>query len=646
MTKVHDSLANSNYTVVRLGVGLADSLSSTALSFVPTPVVSKVTAIGNPLLDAADTQLSSAYNRVKPTVEVVGKKVGEVTGRFNRGLSEGVDAAQQYIMPQEWFTQVDALIASQSINQKDIPPVERSDIAPLVQSFYNTAAYTFLYLARRGPFDEGRFTSAVQMELERVWTDQLQKPSAEFYHYALRVYEEAGLKARDITTTSLLQAVKPKMGGQWEKELLTSMDPSHITSSQLVYIRALGLFTSLQSKLKEKKLQATELEGQFMEGMKGKLGALYNEPLEKNLKELIAAWTEKAEKRGKTLGTNVYERYQYLLISAQHIFDRVLPPAITVADDEKEVEEKKEQRGEEKEESTDEPLTLRGVASHVKDRVGERGVVGNVTTASSNSVKESVQLANKVVHKGVDMASNVASSVVQTASSVVRPVVDPVMARVTPIVQPVVQAGVDRALPVYQKLNEQVSTQLQASVQLAKTKMEQLQTFVNSISTQTRQGLLTVAESTKTSLTNSATTAATTLHSSLPAPLAKSLTDLQGRLMSAVEYAGQLRQDGPLLHQITQLTLAFAEVARAVTTEQVHALTENLNAEKLNQLMEDTRHSVTQLVNYTRKAIALEKGLDEEDVASAEPIATTTTTTTTVQVKGTEEEKSSARAVV
>ena len=63
-----------------------------------------------------------------------------------------------------------------------------------------------------------------------------------------------------------------------------------------------------------------------------------------------------------------------------------------------------EKEGEEVEESTEEPLTLRGMASHVKDRVGERGVVGNVTTASSNSVKESVQLANKAIHKGVDMA--------------------------------------------------------------------------------------------------------------------------------------------------------------------------------------------------------------------------------------------------
>ena len=620
MAKVHTSLSNSNYTVVRLGVGLADSISSTALSFVPEPVVSKVTAIGSPLLDAADSQLEMAYNRVKPMAATVGKRVTAVTGVFSKRVSEGVDAAQQYIMPQEWFAQVDSVVGARAA--KDVR-VERADILPLVQSFYNTAAYTFLALARRGVKDQGEFLSAVQAELDRVWTEKLHQPTVEFFQHARRVYDEAGLRARDVTTTSLLDAVKPMMGAGWEKELLASMDSSDVSGSQLVYLRALGLFTLLQSKLKEKKLQASELEAEFMEGMKAKLGSMYNEPLEKNLKQLIAAWTEKAEMQGKSLGTNVYERYQYLLLSAQHIFDRVLPPTITPEEEVAEEEEKKEEKEREKEKekapaAAEEPITLMNLASHVKDRVGERGVVGNVTTASSNSVKESVQLAGKVVHKGVDMASNVASQVVHTASSVVRPVVDPVISRVSPVVQPVVKASVDRALPVYVELNKQVQTQLQTTLQLAKAKMEQLQQFVNSISTQTRQGLLTAAETTKTSITNGATSAASSLQFSLPAPIASRLTDLQLRLKSALAYASQLRQDGQLQQQIAQLSYSYAEVAQVLVTEQLHALRESLpNAERLGQLMEDTSNSVRQLIQYTRKAVALESGLDEEEVTEA-----------------------------
>ena len=525
-----------------------------------------------------------------------------------------MDAAQQYIMPAEWFTQVDANIDSRT--KKDVH-IDKADIVPLVQSFYNTAAYTFLSLARRGKVDQAQFIAAVKQELERVWTEKLQKPAEEFFKAAQKVYDDAGLKARDITTTSLLDAVKPRMGTQWESGLLASMDSSDVSSSQLVYLRAIGVFTLLQSKLKEKKLQAAEMEAAFLDGMKAKLGAMYNEPLEKNLRQLIAAWTEKAENRRKSLGANVYERYQFLLLSAQQIFDRVLPPTDV---DDVQGEEKEEKEGEEKEQppASEEPKTLMDLASHVKDRVGERGVVSNVTTASSNSVKESVQLAGKVVHKGVDMATNVASSVVQTASNVVRPVVDPVISRVSPIVQPVVQAGADRVRPVYAELNKQLNAQLQASLQLAKAKMEQLQAYINSLTTQTRQQLVSAAETTKATLTSGATSAASTLQSSLPAPIAKQLAELQQRLVSAVSYASQLRADGQLQQQITQLSLQYAEVSRVVISEQWVALTEKVNVDKLTQLMDDTRQSVTQLVNYTRKAIALETGLDDDEVGQAD----------------------------
>ena len=631
MAKAHASLSNSNYSVVRLGVGLADSLSSTALSFVPEPVVSKVSALGSPLLDAADSQLESAYNRVKPMADVVGKKVQSVTGVFSKRVNEGVGAAQQYIMPAEWFAQVDSVITAKS---KAGVKVESADLRPLVQSFYNTAAYTFLALARRGVLKVDTFVQSVRHELEIVWTEHLTRPAEQFFALAKAQYDAAGLKARDITTTSLLAHVKPAMGQQWEADLLHSIDAADVSSSQLVFLRALGLFSALQAKLREKKLQASEVEAEFLKGMKARLGAMYNEPLEKNLKELIAAWTEKAEAKGKSLSTGVLERYQYLLLSAQHIFDRVLPPT---ADDDLS-EEKEEEKREEVKAAGEDTITLTGLASHVKDRMGERGVVGNVATASSNSVKESVSLAGKVVGKGVDMASTVASQVVQTASSVVRPVVEPVMQRVTPIVQPVVQAGVDRVTPVYQELNKQMAAQVQASLQLAKAKMEQLQSFVNSISSQTKQGLLSAAETTKTSLTAGASSAALSLQSSLPAPIATRLTDLQQRIMAAVTYAGQLQKDGQLQQQITQLSLAYAELARAIVSEQLHALSENLNADKLGTLLEEAKASFGQLIVFTRKQVALEKGLDEDDLAD-DPAHS-------AQRKVQDEEKSNARQVI
>jgi hypothetical protein len=590
--------------------------------------------LGNPLLDAADNQLGHAYDRLRPMGEAVANRVASVTSVFNRQVKEGMDSAQQFIMPASWFSEVDEVITAEGKKQV---PVDKNDIVPLVQSFYNTAAYTFLSLARRGAVDKEKFVTSVKSELERVWTEKLRKPTEKFFDLAEKIYTDAGAKARDVTTTSLLESVKPQMGQGWEQDLLTSF-PSDASSSQLVYLRALSVFTMLQSQLKAKTLQAADVEKKFIDGMKEKLGGMYTEGLEKNLKELIGAWTEKAQNKRQSLAENAWGRYQWTLLSAQQIFDRVLPPVIY--DEEEKEEEKKEEAAPEAKED----VTLLGLASHVKERVGERGVVSNVTTASSNSVKESVQLAGKVVNKGVEVASNVASSAVQTAQSVVRPVVDPIMARVTPIVGPVVQPVVDRAVTVSQELNKQLAAQLASSIQLAKNKIEQLQQFVNSVSSQTRAGLITAAENTKTSLTNTATSAASTIQSSLPAPIAARVKDLQERLSSAVQYAEQLRQDGQLQQQITQLSLTYAEVARAIVSEQLHALQENLNAERLASLMEEAKQSVVQVIQHARKQLALEKGLDDEEVTE-ETTARAGGTTVNVQVKVKEEEKTNPRQV-
>ena len=284
--------------------------------------------------------------------------------------------------------------------------------------------------------------------------------------------------------------------------------------------------------------------------------------MEVKLTELISTWTETVANQKKTIGHNIYDRYQYLLLSAQQVFDKVLPPVLSSEEDD-EKEEKEESKAED--EKDDAPNSLADLASHVKERIGERGVVSNVTTASSNSVKESVNVASHVAKEGVALAGNVAQRAVQTASNVVRPVVDPVVARVQPIVQPIVQPYMDKAKPVVDGVKkeltarqQQIADAIQQSLQATKAHVESVQQYITTLGKQTGENLLAAANDTKTSLTASATSAASSIHSSLPPSIRNRVEDLQQRLLSAVQYASQLRQDGQLQQQIKELSLSYA----------------------------------------------------------------------------------------
>ena len=606
-TKVHESLANSNYSVVRLGTAIADTLSSTALSFVPTPVKTTAVSLSNPLIDAADTQLEHAFNRLQPVRAEVSKQVASLSSAFNRHTDE----AQRYFMPAEWFAQVDEVMASGKSAQQ-LVRLRQSDLQPVLQTFYVAAAYQFLSLVRRGQSGLQPFLDSLRQEMEKVWTDTLEGPATTFFDAAMRVYREAGSRARDLTSKTLIDKVKPLLGEQYETEVMHAYQAGNVTNSQLVYISSLQLFKQLQDRLKQKKLQADALQAEFLAAMKDKLGSAYNSGLEAKLTELISTWTEAVRERKKTIGDNIFDKYQYLLLSAQQVFDKVLPPVMSSEEDEEKKEESKED-----EEKDDAPNTLADLASHVKDRIGERGVVSNVTTASSNSVKESVNVASQVAKEGVALAGNVAQRAVQTASNVVRPVVDPVVARVQPIVQPIVQPYMDKAMPVVDGVKkeltarqQQIADAIQQSLQATKAHVESVQQYITALTKQTGEKVLAAANDTKTSLTASASSAASSLHSSLPPAIRSRVEDLQQRLASAVQYASQLRQDGQLQQQVKELSISYA----GIVSEQLHAIGGNLNADKLGQLVEDARTSVSQLILYTKKQLALEQGRDESEV--------------------------------
>ena len=335
-TKVHESLANSNYSVVRLGTAIADTLSSTALSFVPTPVKTTAVSLSNPLIDAADTQLEHAFNRLQPVRAEVSKQVASLSSAFNRHTDE----AQRYFMPAEWFAQVDEVMASGKSAQQ-LVRLRQSDLQPVLQTFYVAAAYQFLSLVRRGQSGLQPFLDSLRQEMEKVWTDTLEGPATTFFDAAMRVYREAGSRARDLTSKTLIDKVKPLLGEQYETEVMHAYQAGNVTNSQLVYISSLQLFKQLQDRLKQKKLQADALQAEFLAAMKDKLGSAYNSGLEAKLTELISTWTEAVRERKKTIGDNIFDKYQYLLLSAQQVFDKVLPPVMSSEEDEEKKEESK-----------------------------------------------------------------------------------------------------------------------------------------------------------------------------------------------------------------------------------------------------------------------------------------------------------------
>jgi len=493
-SKVHSSLSNSNYSVVRGVVGLADALPQ----FVPTIVTNKVQQIGSPMLDAADEQLSFAYTRIQsawtPSSTTSNSTINEAD-------------LFQFSLPDAWFEQVDQLMSG------TITKMEEKDFRTFLSSFKMTASFQFLALARSVEVSEleqeatvDDFVSSLKEELDRLWAETLVFPAKKFFFSAVAVYRAALQQeyAQSLTTRSLLERIELGQSySPWERSVLKALKQSINQGSQLLYAASLLEFASQQDKSKNGECNLVDQES-FIDGVRARVGAAWNDRLRDPVSDAYSSFsTWHLKKRGLSL--TLFDRYQSLLLQSQEIFDRVLPPL--------EKEEKEQPRDEDEHKS----LGIRDLASHVSERISERGAIKTISVASTNTVKEGVTL----IKTGAHLASEQAHSVF----------LDPLLAQ-----------------------QAKVKAQLLTTLAATRERVEKLQAFLLSLGKKSAQSLQT-----------NATSAAVTLHSQLPLAIQAGLTDVSSRLQHVLKYSQNLHPDqtaSMLKQQLSDLSHSYGEVLK------------------------------------------------------------------------------------
>lgn len=593
VAKVHSSLKDSSFGIVRSAVSMAETIGDKAMGYVPDTVVQSVNQYGSPLIDQIDHQMSNAFTRLNAF----------------KSSANGGDPAQAYLMPAEWFTAVDQALRNSSVNQT--MKLSSSDLGVLLQTFCMAASYQFLTLQRSGSSSSDAFIAALKPELDRVWNDQLIEPARAFYEEAVKSYNgsvEDG-SAKDFTTRSFIEQLRPSLSSAWENQVRTSFQAIN-EGSQIVFVSALHEFSQLRSKSKSSNTPISELRADFVEAMKRKIGGVWNADIEKQINELFDVWTDRAARRDSSPAARILDRYQYVLLTAQQVFDRVLPPVSTEAKPDDEVKQPEV-------ESTAENASITSLVGHVTGRIQERGVVSNVTTASTNSVREGVALAQTGVREGVALAQTGVREGVALAQGVAHKVIDPVKNVAHKVIDPVVQGAhqaaspyVDAAKPVVNAVQQQlqhkqaaIQAQLNEALAATRARIDALQAY-----------LMSVTQATKDSVVNTTTAAASTLQASLPESVTTRLNDVQTRLSSAAKYAQELKAEGSAaaVQEIAQISAAYAELARSTLTQQISSLSSQLNTEKLSALAEEARVSVAQMLHYTKRQLDLERGVVDE----------------------------------
>lgn len=320
------------------------------------PLVSKISAYGQPVVLKLDTGLSAAYsavdsNLIKPS-QKLSEEAKDAQGHVSfEKLGTNLKTA---VVASSWFKTVDDLLR---------PSLEKK--SQEFKTFFDAASVSFQSLREKGQnlsFEEFKETLKTRLQ----WDEKFFGPALLFFTNA-----QHQLQAQGVNAERVLENLKPTIQSAWEKNVMLN--------ARLLYNQSVEYYNANKSVLSV---------NEMVEGMKAQLGGLWND----RLAQPLALFFENAKKVSvtdlKTLKTSdalQYAENQWvrLLTFTSSTVDSVLP------------EENPAPEGSTSTSTTTEPnQTLSALASRVSRRLRKRAAVqwSAVKELSATRVKEMIHV--------------------------------------------------------------------------------------------------------------------------------------------------------------------------------------------------------------------------------------------------------------
>ena len=222
--------------------------------WISRPLLSKVTAIGNPVVEKLDNGLSVAYNGLDSTLyDSEGKVVS---------IHQAKDNVQKLLVESSWFKRVDNVL-----RERCLPRVAS------FSSFVSAAEGTFRESSPRS-FEE--FKEALKTRLSG-WDEAFLAPSKVFYANAVEKLSKATASASgQVDRVAVLSSVKDGLRNTWDHYV--------VDTSLALYNVSVAYYAAS----KENAAFAGQTTKEFIDAIKERLGARWSESLAAPLAELYA----------------------------------------------------------------------------------------------------------------------------------------------------------------------------------------------------------------------------------------------------------------------------------------------------------------------------------------------------------------------
>lgn len=264
-------------------------------SWLSRPLFSKLSRLGQPVLQSLDSALAKAYTTASHVVHPSASDSASAVSSDSSDApvaSEEVDVkAESVVMAPSWFEAVDAILRQRLLPSQPSLPVQ-------FQTFYTNAVTAFASLEQK---TYGKFAEALQSRLQ-VWDETLVLPAKQFYARAADRLQTLAADGKRLTHEDLYRGVQSTVHQVWDQSFVAVSARSFYNAAVKQYVDA--------------KDQSPAL---FVAAMRSQLGVAWNDKLTKPLLELYDNVKVVAERDIARVMTVVLPASAVVTSSASHL---------------------------------------------------------------------------------------------------------------------------------------------------------------------------------------------------------------------------------------------------------------------------------------------------------------------------------------
>ena len=476
---------SSSPSAAAAGTGTQSPLSDAAKSIINTASEYKVVqyAIDTVKPVIPDVVSSNAEKYSTITLDYADESIVNALNKLN------LLRDKQSLVQQQWYIQVDDIIRSHPSIQSGVDSLN---------NIITKLNDTYINLLQQGKsFDQTEFIDSFKSRLGTVYNDSLYTPAQQFYQQIKSLATDDSTHNASTssnsprTTQRLLDSARGALGKDWEDKIIDSVN-SVRANATAVYNTAFTTFMQLKSDTTHRADQASASASEFVSQVRDRLGLLYSDKLEQPLIEFY----NRASSVAVPELNKMYESIDYdhnneismldlvntsravvqwanhtvamkwngVLHTTQNTVDKVLPPV--------------DNTNSNGSSTTDESYSVRGVASHVTQRVKDH-VNDRVNTVQSVVTDQAKTRYTQIR----DISTNtVASKTGVDPVAIVESIYNKLFGKLTDV-QHTTHATVDQLKSAL----EQLQLQLQQRLELIRdqavttTKLDQLQPTLQNV---------------------------------------------------------------------------------------------------------------------------------------------------------------------